>query len=79
MEFIIEITLWFLIEFVFWGFMYWTGYFLILIITIGKWNIGPVGKNKKKRKELKFVITALTGALFWIVFGSVLIIAMLSP
>lgn len=75
MELIIELILWFIIEVVFWGIMFWTGYCLTLIISIGQWKPGPVGKGKEKRKEAKFIVTAVIGALFWIGIGIALIIA----
>ncbi|MBT8358941.1 MAG: hypothetical protein KJO61_14375 [Deltaproteobacteria bacterium] len=79
MELIIELILWFIIEVVFWGFMFWTGYFLILIISIGQWKPGPVRRDKEKRKEKKFIATAVIGAVFWIGFGIALIIATGNP
>ncbi len=79
MELIIELLLWFIIEVVFWGIMFWTGYFLILIISIGQWKPGHMGRDKEERKETKFIATALIGALFWIVFVIALIMVMKSP
>ena len=79
MALIIELILWFIIEVVFWGIIFWTGYFLTRIISIGQWKPGPVGRDKEKRKEAKFIVTAVIGALFWIGFGIALIIATANP
>ena len=79
MELFIELILWFIIEVVFWGILFWTGYFLTLIISIGQWKLGPMGRDKEKRKETKFIVTAVIGALFWIGFGIALIITMKNP
>ncbi|MDX2446643.1 MAG: hypothetical protein QNK29_05515 [Desulfobacterales bacterium] len=75
MGFIIELVLWFIIEVVFWGIMFWTGYFLTLIFTIGQWKLAPVGTDKIERTETKFIVAAVIGALFWIGFGIALTIA----
>ena len=79
MGLLLELILWFIIEVVFWGIMFWTGYLLTLIISIGKWKPGPVGRNKEKRKETKFIATAVFGTLFWLGFGIAFIIAMGNP
>lgn len=69
MGLLIELVLWFIIEVVFWGVMFWTGYFLTLIFTIGQWKLAPVGTDKIERSETKFMATAVIGALFWIGVG----------
>lgn len=83
MELIVELIVWFIIEVVFWGIMFWTGYVLTLIVTLGQWTPGHTerGKDKKKesRRETKFIVTAIIGALFWIGFGITLIIVMKNP
>lgn len=76
MGLIIELVLWFIIEVVFWGIMFRTGYFITLFFTIGQWKPGLEGRNKKKRTERKFIVPAVIGALFWIGLGIALIIAM---
>lgn len=68
MTLIVEFILWFIFEVVFWGIMYWTGYFLAQAISIGQWSPGHVGADKEERKDIKFIFTALIGALFWIGF-----------
>jgi len=78
MELILELILWFIIEVVFWGIMFWTGYFLTRIISFGQWKPCSVGKDKEKRKETKFIATAVFGALFWIGIGIALIIVLQS-
>ena len=79
MGFIIELVLWLIIEVVFWGILFWTGYFVTRIISIGKWRPGHVGSDKQKRKEAKFIATAVIGALFWFVLGIAFIISMKGP
>jgi len=83
MELIVELIVWFIIEVVFWGIMFWTGYVLTLIVTLGQWTPGHAGRDKDKKKESrkkpKFIVTAVIGALFWIVFGIALIIILQSP
>ncbi len=83
MELIIEIVVWFTIEVVFWGIMFWTGYVLTIILTLGQWTPGRIERDKDKKKEsrreTKFIVTAVIGALFWIVFWIALIIVMKSP
>ena len=83
MEFIIELIVWFTIEVVFWGIMFWTGYVLSMILTLGQWTPGRIERDKEKKKEgrrkIKFIVTAVIGALFWIGFLIALIMAMKSP
>ncbi len=73
MELIIELIVWFTIEVLFWGIMFWTGYALIQIVTLGQWKLGISGgdkhKRKENRKEAKFIVVAIIGALFWIGLG----------
>jgi hypothetical protein len=82
MEFIIELIVWFIIEVVFWGIMFWTGYVLTRVFTFGQWTPGRIERDKDKKKEsrreTKFIATAVIGALFWIVFLITLIIVMKS-
>jgi len=79
MELIIELILWFIIEVIFWGIMFWTGYLLTQIISVGRWIPGPMGRDKEKRKETKFIVTAVIGVLFWVGIGIALLITMGSP
>ncbi len=69
MQVIIELLLWFIIEVVFWGIMFWTGYATTFVLSFGKWKIPNDGNRKKQRKESKFIITALIGFLFWLGIG----------
>jgi len=66
MQLVIELLLWFIIEVVFWGILFWTGYAITSILTFGKWKILIDDNGKKQRKEPKFIITALIGILFWL-------------
>ena len=70
MELIVELIVWFIIEVVFWGIMFWTGYGLISIVTLGRWTPGYIGGDKDKRKEnrrkAKFIVASVCGTLFWI-------------
>lgn len=78
MELIVELIAWFIIEVMFWGVMFWTGYAIIQIVTLGQWKPGSVGRDKDKgkenRKETKFIVVAVIGAFFWIGLGIALII-----
>jgi len=82
MDFIIELVVWFAIEVVFWGIMFQTGYVLTKIATLGRWTPGRIEKDKDKRKasrkEPKFIVTALIGALFWFVVWIALVVVMKS-
>jgi hypothetical protein len=83
MELIVELIVWFIIEVVFWGIMFWTGYVLTLIVTLGQWTPKHTERDKDKKKEsrreTKFIVTAIIGTLFWIGFGITLIIVMKNP
>ena len=83
MELIIELIIWFIIEVVFWGIMFWTGYAITQIVTLGQWKPESAGRNKDKgkenRKKTKFIIVAVMGVLFWIGFGIALTIIKKSP
>lgn len=83
MELIIEIIVWFAVEIVFWGVMFWTGYVLTKILTLGRWNPGRIerakDKKKERRKETKYFVTAIIGALFWIIIWIGLIIVINKP
>jgi len=72
MELIFELIIWVMIEVVFWGIMFWTGYVLTRMLTLGHWSPGRIEKDNDKKKECRrepeFIITAVIGALFWIVF-----------
>ncbi len=78
MELIAELIVWFIIEVVFWGIMFWTGYVLVRIVTLGQWTPAHMerdkDKKKERRKETKFIVTAVIGTLFWIGLGIALII-----
>lgn len=82
MEFIIELIVWFTIEVIFWGIMFWTGYVLSMILTLGQWTPGRIERDKEKKKEgrrkTKFIVTAVIGALFWVGVLIALIIPMKS-
>lgn len=83
MEFIVELIAWFIIEVMFWGIMFWTGYVLILIATFGQWTPGYIGKDKEKnienRRQPRFLVTAIIGTFFWIGCWIVLIIILNFP
>ena len=66
MGFIVELVLWVIIEVLFWGIMFWTGYLLSQIFTLGHLKLAPEGTGKIDRSEPKFIVTALIGTLFWI-------------
>ena len=77
MQIIFELIIWFLMEVIFWGIMFWTGRIIILIITFGKWKL-QITRNddrKKLKKEPKIIATAVIGFLFWVGIGVALIIA----
>ena len=82
MVFIVEQITWFIIEIVFWGIMFWTGYVLIFTVTLGQWIPRPLGRNQNRNKEIrrkaKFVYTATIGVLFWIGIGIGLTLIMIS-
>ena len=73
MELIVEVIMWFIIEVVFWGIMFWTGYLLVSFITFGHWPPKKLGNSKSKikenRKKPEFLVTAIIGAIFWISVG----------
>lgn len=77
MELVLELLLWFITEFVFWGIMFWTGYAITSILSFGKWRpIYLKDQRKKQRQEPKFIIIALIGFLFWLGVGVILTISM---
>ena len=77
MEIIFDLIIWFLIEVIFWGILFWTGYTVLLIMSLGKWKIQSInGDRKKFRKEPKFIATAVIGFLFWLGVGIALIIVL---
>jgi len=78
MGLIIELILWLIIEVVFWGVMFWTGYAITSILTLGKWKPHFNDDRKKQKKEPEFIITALIGFLFWLGVGITLTISMQS-
>lgn len=83
MELIFELIVWFIIEVLFWGIMFWTGYAIIQTVTLGQWKPGSLGKNKEKRKEnrkeAKFIVVAIIGALFWLGLGIAAIVIIKNP
>ena len=79
MGFLSELVLWLIIEVVFWGIMFWTGYMVTRVISMGKWRPRHAGGDKEKRKEVEFIITAVIGVLFWLSLGLAFIIAINRP
>ena len=83
MELIIELIIWFIIEVVFWGIMFWTGYTITQIVTLGQWKPASArrykDKGKHNRKETKFIVVAVIGVLFWIGLGIALTIITTTP
>ena len=81
MGLIIEVMSWFIIEVVFWGFMFWTGYVLVSFVTFGHWTLNKSGNGKARenRKKPEFLVTAIIGSIFWISVGIGLTILMKKP
>ena len=73
MGLIVELILWIIIEIIFWGIMFWSGYVIVLIVTFGHYSPKQSGKSKAEvkgnRKKPEFLITAVIGTLFWIGVG----------
>ncbi len=79
MGIVLELFVWFITEFVFWGIMFWTGYGIMSILSLGRWRSIYSKKDKaKQRQNPKFIITALIGFLVWLGSGIVLTLSMLS-
>ena len=73
MQFMFELILWFIIEIVFWGIMFWTGYAIHFVLTMGK-GTRLIIDRKRQRKESRVLITALVGVVFWLGLGVAVII-----
>jgi hypothetical protein len=73
MKFGNELIVGFVIEVVFGGVMFWTGYVLTLVVPLERGKPVLSGRDKNKRKENRrkprFILTALLGALFGIGVG----------
>ena len=73
MELFVEVIMWLIIEVVFWGIMFWTGYVLVSFVTFGHWSPKILrngkAKIKENRKKPEFLVTAIIGAIFWISVG----------
>lgn len=76
MTFIIELMIWFIVEVVFWGMMYWTGFNIISLVSFGRWVAKPLERDRKKTEPFKATVIALFGVLFWIVIVITSIIIM---
>ena len=83
MGLVAELIVWFIFEVIFWGIMYWTGYAIAQIVTLGKWKLRGTERDrvkwKEKRKGSEFIVVAVMGALFWIGVCLALIIQKTGP
>lgn len=84
-EIIAEIGLRLLLEFVFYGVTYWTGFVILKLITLGRARLAPFstsGDESRRRwidwsffletsggRKLKMESVCLVGMLFWILVG----------
>ncbi len=74
MELVIELLVWLIIEVLFWGIMFWTGYIIACVLTFGRWAPRHPGEDKYNRRKPSFFITSLIGTFFWVVLGGFLVI-----
>lgn len=78
MGIVLEILVWFFIEILFWGLMFYTGRLILSMLSNRKWEIQSNDIDPKQyRKEPKFIGTALIGFLFWVGFWIILVISVL--
>jgi len=78
MGLIVEAIVWFIIEVLFWGIMYWTGVAIAKMVTLGKWTLeGAAGKQEKwkeTRKDSRFIVVAVLGVFFWLVVALIIVL-----